>query len=84
MIRALVPLGLMHVREVLDQEVEALARKRNDREDERPERVRHGSNPGSVRLAGQRHSIRIPRGRDCEMNRGSLRLAGALTRIGGG
>lgn len=68
MIRALIPLGLMHIREVLDQEVEVLAGKRYGREDERPERVRHGSNPGSVRLAGQRHPIRIPRVRDRARN----------------
>lgn len=60
-IRALIPLGLMHVREVLEEEICTLAGARYARKTlELPGR-RHGSNPGSVQLAGQRHPLRIPR-----------------------
>ncbi len=51
MIRSLVPLGLMRVHELLDDEVKALAGKRYARK-HAPERGRrHGSNPGTVGLA---------------------------------
>ena len=60
LIRALVPLGLLHVQELLDQEVTALAGARYARKDGRSRR-RHGSNPGTVGLAGQRVPIRVPR-----------------------
>lgn len=59
-IRGLIPLGLMHVGELLDHEVLALAGPRRAREDGRPG-DRHGSNPGSVRMGGQRVPIRVPR-----------------------
>jgi putative transposase len=59
-IRGLIPLGLLHVQELLDQEVLALAGPRRAREDGAPG-TRYGSNPGSVRLAGQRVAIRVPR-----------------------
>jgi len=65
MIRALIPLGLAEVGRMLDEEVERLAGPKNQRK--RPgegQRYRHGSNPGSVRLGGQRHPIRVPRVRD--------------------
>ena len=61
LIRALVPLGLLHVQELLDQEVTALAGARYARKDESIEGHRHGSNPGTVGLAGQRVPIRVPR-----------------------
>ena len=61
MIRALVPLGLMHVEELLDAEVTALAGERYARKDASMRGRRHGSNPGTVRLAGQRVPMRIPR-----------------------
>jgi hypothetical protein len=51
LIRGLSPLGLMQVQELLDEKVRSLA----------GERVRHGSNLGSVRLGGQRLPIRVPR-----------------------
>ena len=60
MIRALVPLGLMHVQELLDDEVTELAalvmraKSRWCGDDD-------GSNPGTVRLAGQRVPLRVPR-----------------------
>ncbi|MFQ5669197.1 MAG: transposase [Acidobacteriota bacterium] len=60
-IRALVPLGLMHVKEMLDQEVVALAGERYIRKADLTNGRRHGSNPGTVRLAGQRVPIRVPR-----------------------
>lgn len=64
LIRQLVPLGLMHVCELLQNEVTALAGERYCRTDGHEHIVRHGTNPGSVRLAGQRHAIRVPRIRD--------------------
>lgn len=60
LIRSLVPLGLMHVQELLDAEVKALAGMRYAHADGCTG-VRHGSNPGSVRLAGQRVPVRVPR-----------------------
>jgi transposase-like protein len=60
LIRSLVPLGLMHVGELLDDEVLALAGPRHARDDGGVG-LRHGSNPGTVRLAGQRLAIRVPR-----------------------
>jgi len=61
MIRALVPLGLMHVQELLDDEVTELAGGRYARKESSVRGRRHGSNPGTVRLAGQRVPIRVPR-----------------------
>ena len=52
LIRALVPLGLLHVQELLDQEVTALAGARYARKDESVEGRRHGSNPGTVGRRG--------------------------------
>jgi transposase-like protein len=60
-IRALVPLGLMHVKESLDQEVVALAGQRYARKTASTVGRRHGSNRGTVRLGGQRVPIRVPR-----------------------
>lgn len=62
LIRGLIPLGLVHVQELLDEEVRSLAGARY---------VRHGSNPGSVRLGSQRLPIRVPRVRGEE---GEIRL----------
>ncbi len=61
MIRSLVPLGLMHVHELLDDEVNALAGERYARKDKLERGRRHGSNPGTVGLSGQRVPIRVPR-----------------------
>ena len=61
LIRSLVPLGLMHVEEVLDAEVTALAGARYARKDASLGGRRHGSNPGTVGLAGQRVPMRVPR-----------------------
>jgi len=54
MIRAFVPLGLMDVHELLDDEVKELAGERYSRKEESVHGRRHGSNPGTVGLAGQR------------------------------
>lgn len=61
LIKGLVPLGLMHVGELLEQEVEELAQAWYARKSEEALGRRYGSNPGSVRLAGQRIPIRVPR-----------------------
>ena len=61
LIRSLVPLGLMHGEEMLDDEVTALAGDRYARKDASIGGRRHGSNPGTVGLAGQRVPIRVPR-----------------------
>ncbi len=61
LIRSLVPLGLMHIEELLDEEVTALAGERYARKAPSVGGRRHGSNPGTVGLAGQRVPIRVPR-----------------------
>ena len=61
LICSLVPLGLMHVEELLDAEVTALAGERYARKDASVGGRRYGSNPGTVGLAGQRVPIRVPR-----------------------
>ena len=61
LIRSLVPLGLMHVEELLDEEVTALAGARYARKAASVGGRRHGANPGTVGLAGQRVPIRVPR-----------------------
>ena len=60
-IRALIPLGLMHVAELLDDEVTGLAGERYARKTTTTGGRRHGCNPGTVGLAGQRVPIRVPR-----------------------
>jgi len=65
-IQALIPLGLMRVSEMLEAEVETLAGKRYSREGGDPNLARHGSNPSSVKLAGQRHPIQVPRVRNLQ------------------
>jgi len=61
LIQRLIPLGLMHVQETLASEVAALAGARHARKTEAEAGFRHGTNPGSVRLGGQRLGIRVPR-----------------------
>ena len=60
LIRSLIPLGLMHVQMLLEEEVEALAGRRYAHADG-SSGTRHGSNPGTVVLDGQREPIRVPR-----------------------
>ena len=68
LIRALIPLGLKAVKEMLDEEVSALAGPRYSRGGGQPGLARYGSNPGSVRLASQRIPISIPRVRNLRSN----------------
>jgi transposase-like protein len=79
LIRALIPLGLMHVAEMLEEEVAGLAGARHQRGGEH---YRHGSNPGSVKLQGQRHPVRVPRVRSRTGGEVSLRSWEALRRSG--
>ena len=82
LIRSLVPLGLMHVEELLDEEVVALAGGRYERKEVSVRGRRHGSNPGSVRMAGQRVPIRVPRVRSLKGGEIPLRSYEALSRGG--
>jgi putative transposase len=72
LIRELIPLGLAEVGRMLTKEVERLAGPRHRRKARATEPYRHGSNPGSVRLGGQRHPVRVPRVRG---EQGEVRLA---------
>lgn len=78
-IRALVPLGLLHVKELLDQEVTALAGERYARKAASIGGRRHGSNPGTVGLGGQRVPIRVPRVRNVSGSEIPLRSYDALS-----
>lgn len=60
LIRSLIPLGLMHVQLLLEEEVDALAGPRYAHADGTTG-TRHGSNPGTVVLDGQKVPIRVPR-----------------------
>ena len=82
LIRSLVPLGFMHVHEVLAQEVTALAGDRYARKDASLGGRRHGSNPGTVGLAGQHVPIRVPRIRSVAGSEIPLRSYEALRRDG--
>ncbi|MEO6877594.1 MAG: transposase [Gemmatimonadaceae bacterium] len=64
MIRALIPLGLKAVEDLLLAEVGALAGPRYARNDARPELVRWGAQRGSIFLADQQLPITVPRVRD--------------------
>jgi len=64
LIQALIPLGLEAVRELLQQEVTALAGTRYQRGGGVPGYGRWGSQPGSVYLADQKVGVNVPRVRD--------------------
>ena len=64
MIQALVPLGLKAVHDLLQEEVTQLAGARYSRERGQPGCARWGSQQGSVYLADQKVSVRVPRVRD--------------------
>lgn len=64
LIQALIPLGLLHVAESLQQEVEWLTGPRYARSGGQPGLVRYGAQPGSVYLADQKLPIQVPRVRD--------------------
>ena len=61
LIRALIPIGLSYVAAELEHEVVSLAGVRHSRKADQDTPRRHGSNPGSVKLAGQTIPIRVPR-----------------------
>ena len=69
LIQALIPLGLLHVEESLQQEVERLAGPRYARCGGKPGVVRYGKQPGSVYLADQKVGIDVPRVRNLRRNR---------------
>ncbi len=71
LIQALIPVALAEVGRALGEEVEHLAGQRHARKGEGESYYRHGSNPGSVRLGGQRHPVQVPRVRGPE---GEVRL----------
>ena len=66
LIQALIPVALAEVGRALGEEVEHLAGSCHARKGEGEHYYRHGSNPGSVRLGGQRHPVRVPRVRGPE------------------
>lgn len=68
LIQALIPLGLMHVANLLEAEVAQLAGAKYSRSEGNPDLVRYGKNPTSVKLAGQRHPITVPRVRNRQIN----------------
>ncbi len=78
LIRSLVPLGLIHIHELLDQEVTALAGERYARKEAAMGGRRHGSNPGTVGLAGQRVPLQVPRVRSVAGSEIPLRSYDAL------
>lgn len=61
LIRALIPIGLQKIQEELEREVTELVGAKYSRKDPDNPYRRHATNPGSVRLAGQRIPIRVPR-----------------------
>jgi len=61
LILGLVPLGLMHVNQVLADEVRQLAGEKHARKGDGERGCRHGVNPGSVRIGGQRLAVEVPR-----------------------
>jgi len=61
LIRALIPIGLAYVAAELEQEIVSLAGDRHSRKADQGTPRRHGTNPGSVKLAGQSIPIRVPR-----------------------
>jgi putative transposase len=71
LIQPLIPVALADVGRTQDEEVGRLAGQRRARKAEGESYYRHGSNPGSVRLGGQRHPVRVPRVRGSD---GEVRL----------
>ena len=72
LIRALIPIGLAHVQEELEREVISLAGPRYSRKSGEDSLHWHGSNPGTVKLAGRKVPVRVPRVRGPE---GDVQLA---------
>lgn len=63
LIKQLIPLGLLHIGELLEREVEEIAGARYHRRERCSDTsiYRHGSNSGSVKVYGQRLGITVPR-----------------------
>ena len=72
MIRALIPIGIMAIYEELDKEVVKLAGTRHSRKQGKERYYRHGTNPGTVKIGGQRIPLKVPRVRGKE---GEVRLS---------
>lgn len=68
LIQALIPVGLMHVSELLQAEVEQLAGERYQREAGGKKCVRYGRNKSSVKLGGQKVPTMVPRVRNQHSN----------------
>lgn len=68
-IQDLTAIGMMQVTDALKKEVEQMAGRWYGRKEEGTHARRHGTNPGTVRLAGQKVPIRVPRirGKDGEI-----------------
>jgi transposase-like protein len=81
LILGLIPLGLMHVSEVLEDEVRELAGEKHARKTGEELGRRHGTNPGTVRFGGQRIGVRVPRVRS---GRGEIPLQSYQTLHTGG
>jgi putative transposase len=64
LINELIPLGLMHVQELLQWELKELAGEKHARRGPEVAGYRHGTNPGSVLVGGQRIGVRVPRVRN--------------------
>lgn len=64
LIQDLVAIAMMHVSEAFQEEVAGLAGPRYEHREGEGRAYRHGSNPGSVRLGGQRVPVEVPRVRD--------------------
>jgi len=64
LIQALIPLGLKHVEDLLEQEVKELAGEKWSRRGGVDGHVRWGSQPGSIYLGDQKLPIEVPRVRD--------------------
>jgi transposase-like protein len=64
-IQQLIPIGMMAVAEELQREVKDLLGERYERRSGKGDNAyRHGTNPGSVKLMGQRVAVDVPRVRD--------------------
>ncbi len=63
-IQELIPMGMSLIEEELQREVRSLAGLRYEHVEGGKEYVRFGANPGSIKLAGQRMAIRVPRVRN--------------------
>ena len=68
LIKALIPLGLMHAADELQKEVTRLAGEWYEREKGGKLCVRYGSNPSSIRVGGQKVPFVVPRVRNLRTN----------------